>query len=102
MKILEKIFARKAQKKWKLRDAITVTIDPQELREYLESNDGKERQFPLAVALQLSDAMDHRTMRKERMDALDMTFARGYRSALKDFGLVFSGAITARQAHGRE
>lgn len=98
MKIMAAIKGRLAGRKpWRLRDQVTVSIEPEELLGYLNKNDGVQKQFPLAVALQLSDAMDAKTMEKSvRMDALDMSFARGYRAALRDFGLAFTGAMSAR------
>lgn len=68
-------------------------VDPLELERWLGTTGGKERGFPLAIALQVHDEIEERFTAAGAVDAMTMAECRGGIRALKRFCQIYSTVI---------
>lgn len=70
------------------------SVDGLELEKWLGTTGVSERQFPLAVALQVHDELEEKFTSPGKADALLMAECRGGIKALKRFCQIYQCAIT--------
>ena len=90
MKILE-MFKSKKLSEWQMFDFKSVPdVDPQEVQKWINSFDEVERNFPLALALQVRDEIEEALVKTPSPDALFLAECRGALKALHRFAAIYS------------
>ena len=75
-------------------------VDPEELEIWLARTDAHERNFPLALALQIHDELESELMAKGRMDDARLREIRGGLKALARFAQAYSATLAPRGRKG--